>query len=239
MKRALTAVILFVIVMIPFLAFAGEEPPEEEMGIEEVKPIPDPLEPLNRIFFRINDRFYFLLLKPLAEGYSKVFPKRVRVSVRRFFSNAATPIRLINALLQFKPRIALKEVERFLINTTIGILGFTDPARDRFGIFGQEEDLGQTLGFYGAGPGLYIDWPILGPSSLRDTLGMVGDFFLDPMSYLFPHDRMALLGLRGYRMINETSLEIGTYEALTEGALDPYVAVRSAYHQHRESLVEE
>ncbi len=234
---ALLMILLLLLLSGP--ARAGSEEDLEEMGFEEVRPIPDPLEPLNRVFFTINDRFYFHILKPVAQGYRKVVPKGIRVSVRRFFTNVTTPVRFVNSLLQFKFDTAFRELERFFINTTIGFLGFTDPARDRFGLFLTEEDLGQTIGFYGAGPGLYINWPILGPSSLRDTVGMIGDFFLDPVNYLFPHDRWALAGVRAYELVNETSLEIGTYESLKKGAVDPYVAVRDAYHQHRESLVEE
>ena len=237
--KALSVIFILLVLLQGSAGADSQEEGFEDMGFGEFRPIPDPLEPLNRVFFAINDRVYFHILKPVAEGYRRVVPKRMRVSVRRFFANITTPVRFVNSLLQFKFATAFRELERFFINTTIGVLGLTDPARDRFGIILTEEDLGQTLGFYGAGPGLYIDWPLLGPSSLRDIIGMIGDFFLDPANYLFPHDRWALAGVRAYELVNETSLEIGAYESIKEGAIDPYVAVRDAYHQHRESLVEE
>jgi len=100
-----------------------------------------------------------------------------------------------------------------------------------------EEDLGQTLGSYGIGNGFYIVWPILGPSTLRDSMGMVGDWFLNPVSYVEPTE--TYLEIRAVETVNETSFKIGDYESLKEAAIDPYVALRNAYIQHRKKKVEE
>lgn len=236
--------------LIEVLVPAENEPPaEEEVQAEkedlfdeeleeEVPEIADPIEPINRMMFHINDKLYFWVLKPVAWGYAFVVPERARVGVRRFFSNVTTPIRLANDLLQFKFEHAGTELSRFVINSTVGVLGFTDPARDRWGLFKHEEDFGQTLGFYGSGPGFYINWPILGPSSLRDTVGLAGDFLLNPISYLFPNNPELAYGLYAYRRVNETSLTIGDYEAIKE-ELEPYIFLRNAYHQHRENAVKE
>jgi phospholipid-binding lipoprotein MlaA len=200
----------------------------------------DPFEPFNRRVFKFNDRLYFLLLKPVASGYSRLVSENVRVGVRRFFSNITTPVRFVNALLQFKIREAGNELSRFAINTTLGLAGFMDPATERWKIYKHREDVGQTLGFYGAGPGVYMNLPFFGPSSLRDTAGLVGDILLDPTTYIFPHDRFAAVGVFVYdRGINETSLNIGMYEGMKEDALDPYVFIRDAYHQHRENVIRE
>lgn len=237
--------------LVEVLVLAENEPPTEEEAVaeeeeelfdedleEEVPEIADPIEPINRVMFHINDKLYFWVLKPVARGYAFVVPERARVGVRRFFSNVTTPIRLANDLLQFKFEHAGTELSRFAINTTVGVLGFMDPARDRWGLFKHEEDFGQTLGFYGSGPGFYINWPLLGPSSLRDTVGLVGDFLLNPMTYVFPRNPELSVGLYAYRTVNETSLTIGDYEAIKK-ELEPYIFLRNAYHQHRESAVKE
>jgi phospholipid-binding lipoprotein MlaA len=99
----------------------------------------------------------------------------------------------------------------------------------------QEEDLGQTLGVWGMGPAFYIDWPILGPSSVRDSIGFVGDLFLDPRTYVFSDPIFYIV--RPVEIVNETSLRIGEYEDLKEAAIDPYVAKRDAYFQYRENKI--
>jgi phospholipid-binding lipoprotein MlaA len=203
---------------------------------EPIKPIADPLEPINRIFFHVNDKFYFWALKPVASGYKAVFPQPVRVSVRNFFSNIATPVRLANCLLQFNFKRAGTETARFFLNTTIGLAGFFDPAKKRFSIDKQQEDFGQTLGFYRIGAVFYIILPILGPSSLRDGVGLIADGFLDPWNYLVTSIPVNL-GVKAYDRVNRTSLTIGEYEDLKEAALDPYIALRDAYHQFRQEKI--
>lgn len=220
--------------------------PEEEIRIR------DPLMPVNRGFFWFNDKLYFWVLKPVAKGYRKVVPEFARISVRNFFSNIETPGRLINCLLQAKPKGAGIEFARFVVNTTAGVAGFRDPARNWLDLRKQREDFGQTLGVYGLGPVFYIDWPILGPSSVRGTVGYAGDFFLDPINWVLaavPFDPgfkvfgylTALAvnsGVKAYDRINDTSLSIGQYEELIQAALDPYIAVRNAYIQHRQYMIE-
>lgn len=212
--------------------------PDEFDGEPEI--IYDPFESMNRMTFAFNDRLYFYVLKPVARGYSRLVPEKTRVAVRRFFSNVTTPIRLVSSLLQLKFQKAGDELARFMINTTVGLAGFRDPAADRWNIYSHREDVGQTLGFYGAGPGFYLNLPFFGPSSLRDTAGLVGDILLDPVTYIFPHDRFATVGVVVFdRGINETSLNIGIYEDIKSDALDPYVFIRDAYHQHRENSIRE
>jgi phospholipid-binding lipoprotein MlaA len=206
----------------------------KEGAEEEAITIADPLEPFNRAMYLFNDKFYFWMLKPVAQGYSKVVPEVARVSVKNFFSNLGFPIRFINCLLQADLTGATTEIGRFGINTTVGIVGFRDPASsEKFNLQKQDTDLGLTLAFYGAGHGFYIDWPILGPSSPRDSVGLAGDYFLYPVSYIKPW--YASLGVRGYEEVNSTSLKIGDYESLKEAAIDPYVALRDAYVQYRQN----
>jgi len=215
---------------------SAEAPADLPWGQDEADTaISDPLEPINRAFFQFNDRLYFWVLKPVATGYKNVVPEAARIGVRNFFSNLETPVRLGNCLLQGKFEGAGTEVCRFVINTTIGVAGFGDPALSRYDLKRCDEDFGQTLGFYGLGPGFYIHWPVFGPSSLRDTGGALGDGLLDPVSYVpsFP----IRAGIRTFETINGTSLRLGDYERLKKSALDPYIALRNAYHQHRQHLI--
>ena len=213
---------------------AGEE--ETEPVGSTVDTVPDPLEPLNRAFFEFNDRLYFWVLKPVAIGYKTVVPEEPRVCVRNFFTNLAFPVRFANNLFQGKFFGAFEETCSFLVNSTVGLGGLADIAT-AVGLKRHEEDLGQTLAVYGSGPAFYINWPFFGPSTLRDTVGTVGDAFLDPLSYL--GDYWYAPGARVFNVVNETSLRIGDYESLKKAALDPYVALRDAYYQNRLSKIKE
>ena len=199
---------------------------------EEKVEIADPLEPFNRAMHQFNDKLYFWALKPVAQGYKVVVPEPTRISVKNFFSNLGFPSRFLSCLLQTDFNGAATEFGRFTINTIWGIGGLLDPSANKeLDLQTQDTDLGQTLGVYGVGQGFYIVWPILGPSSPRDSISIAGDYFLYPVSYIYPW--YAWLGVRGYQEVNATSLRIGDYEALKDAAIDPYVAFRDAYIQYR------
>jgi len=152
--------------------------------------------------------------------------------VKNFFSNLGFPSRFVSCLLQADFSGAATEFGRFTINTIWGIGGLLDPSSNKeLDLQKQDTDLGQTLGVYGVGQGFYIVWPILGPSSPRDSIDIVGDYFLYPVSYIYPW--YAGIGVRAYEMVNSTSLRIGDYESLKDAAIDPYVAFRDAYIQYR------
>jgi phospholipid-binding lipoprotein MlaA len=202
------------------------------------KYVADPMEPVNRFFFSFNDKLYFWLIKPVARGYAAVIPVSARECVDNFFFNLRMPIRLVNSIMQGKLRRSGEEFSRFAVNTTIGIGGLWDPARDWFNLSPSHEDMGQTLGKYGIGEGIYICWPFLGPSNLRDSLGLAGDYFLDPVNYLtINNEAPEALGLKAGDTINHTSLRLGDYEALIEGSFDPYSAIRDGYIQSRRSKI--
>ncbi len=197
--------------------------------------MPDPLESFNRAMFSVNDKLYFWVLKPVARGYRAVTPQFLRTGVLNFFNNLLTPLRLVNCILQGKGRAAEAEIAKFIFNSTVGVLGFGNPAQKYPELNPDSEDLGQTLGSYGIGNGFYIIWPVLGSSTLRDTVGLVGDAFLNPVNYVNPAE--ASYALSGYRTINNLSFRIGDYEALKKAALDPYEAMRNAYFQLRQSKI--
>jgi phospholipid-binding lipoprotein MlaA len=218
--------------------------PDEDLGFfldedaeEEVVQVADPLSPWNRAMFHFNDKLYFWILKPVAKGYSAVVPKPARSGIKNFFHNLTMPVRMVSCLLQGKGRAASAELTKFLINSTVGVLGFGDPAERWDELKTSEEDLGQTLGTYGIDHGFYIIWPFFGPSTLRDSIGMIGGWFLDPVSYVNPTE--TYLGVRATDIVNKTSFQIGDYESLKEAAIDPYVALRNAYIQNRKKKVEE
>ena len=201
------------------------------------KALADPLEPFNRLFFVINDQLYFYALKPLATGYAKVVPADIRFCVRSFFRNLLAPVRVANHLLQGQLAASGRELARFAINSSIGIGGLVDSASRNFGLEGRNADFGQTLGVYGFGEGLYLHWPILGPSTLRDTVGLVGDGYLNPFSRALMADSGVGAAAHGLRTINTVSLNLGEYERLVDSAFDPYLAVRDAYWQYRRNQV--
>ncbi|MFB3885035.1 MAG: VacJ family lipoprotein [Thermodesulfobacteriota bacterium] len=217
---------------IPPASSKAEEPQET------IETIADPLEPVNRAFFQFNDKFYFWVLKPVASGYKAIVPEDGRVGVRNFFSNLTTPIRLVNCLLQAKFKGAGNETIRFLVNSTFGLAGFVDTARKEFKIEKQEADFGQTLGIWGMGPVFFVNWPIVGPSSLRDTVGFTGDLFLDPQNYLITSMPINF-AVKSYDQVNETSLTLGEYEDFKEASLDPYIALKDAYYQYRQHKIRE
>jgi phospholipid-binding lipoprotein MlaA len=213
---------------------AGEEQGdpyyEEEVDFPQEGSIADPLEPWNRAVYVFNDKAYFWFFKPVATGYARIIPEGGRVAVGNLFHNILVPIRLVNNLLQGRPGRAAIELGRFGYNTTVGLIGLFDAAKRDFGWARSNEDLRQTLGLYGLGNGFYIVWPFLGPSSLRDTVGLIGDSFLNPVNYI--SDSGTVIAVRIYQHVNDLSLRLGDYEDLKEAALDPYISLRDAYYQY-------
>jgi len=215
----------------------------DDSALEDFEPLPekpqvrvaDPIEPVNRALFVFNDRLYFWLLKPVARGYAFVVPEPVRVGIRNALTNVAMPVRLVNSILQGKAKGAGRELARFTINTTIGMGGLFDTAKNDWGIAASEEDTGQTLGTYGLGHGAYLVLPFFGPSSLRDAAGLGGDSFLNPLWYMV--DYRTGVAIRAGQAVNDTSLRIGEYEDIKAAAIDPYLAVRDGYVQFREGQV--
>ncbi len=201
----------------------------------------DPLESINRGIFWFNDKLYFYALKPAAKAF-RVVPEGLRVAVKNFFLNLQAPIRVVNAGLQGKFAIAGNELTRFATNSTLGIGGLFDPAREHFKLRIHFEDTGQTLGYYGIGPGPYLVLPLLGPSSLRDGVGKIADTHLDLAWYLWGRDagenNYDYIGARTLDTINQVSLDKDTYENIKQDALDPYLFIRDAHAQMRRNLID-
>lgn len=224
------------------LNFRGAADQSEDLGPgvdspQDNEEIADPLEPINRVFFTFNDKFYFWALKPVTSVYGFIVPEWGRTRVRNVFDNIQAPIRLINALLQFKMHKFGAEFAKFVLNSTVGIAGLFDIASRHPELKTSEEDLGQTFGSYGLGEGFYLVLPFLGPSSLRDAVGTVGDSFLDPIAYITP--LRDAVGVRSFEWVNDTSFKIGNYEDIKESAVDPYYSIRDMYKQFRRNKIRE
>ncbi len=226
----------------PIRGANNEDEDIEDIDVElEAVFIKDPIQTYNRGVFKFNDKLYFYGLKPLSKGYSTVVPEKARIGVRNFFTNIRMPIRFFNCLFQGKFKGAGTEMLRFVINTTVGGAGFSDPAKKHFHLEIQDEDFGQTLGKYGMGSDYFIEWPFLGPSNARDTVGFIGDIALDPLTLLtFFVSPLASTGARSYDTFNEVSIDKGeAYENIVEPAIDPYIALQDAYTQNRVKKIKE
>ncbi len=218
--------------------FTEDEPDflKEEIKCEEILTISDPLYYWNLSIFHLNDKIYFWLLKPVAQAYRVVTPTIVRTGVANFFYNIKMPVRFVNCILQGRILIAGHELVGFIINSTLGVLGLDDAADNYTWLKKGDEDLGRTFASYGIGDGIYLVWPFFGPSTLKDTIGMVGDRFLNPLSYIEPVELS--LGVTGYEAINKTSFRIGDYEAFKKASLEPYEGLKNAYIQNRRKNIQ-
>lgn len=205
-------------------------------GIEEIN---DPLESLNRAIFEFNEVVQDVILRPIAYFYNDTVPLTVRQAVSNFINNVATPVTLANDILQGEWERALQTFGRALVNSTFGILGFSDLAGE-LGVERHTEDFGQTLAVYGIGEGFYLVLPILGPSNPRDAIGkLVVDPYFDPIGvYLDNTDRDEIaLGVSGGKGIEEYSRVVEELDQVKKTSVDYYAAVRSLYRQKRNTEI--
>ena len=193
----------------------------------------DPLEGWNRSVYNFNTSVDNAVAQPVARAYAKVTPKPVRSGIANFLGNIAYPGVVLQDLLQAKPQQFLHDTGRLLVNTTVGIGGLFDPAT-RVGLQANNEDFGQTFGRWGIPPGPYLMLPLLGPSTLRDGVGMVGDHFAQPETYY--KNKPVGWGLSGMRLVERRAQLLGT-EAALERYMDPYAFVRNSYLQRRIFLI--
>ena len=199
--------------------------------------ISDPLEPMNRFFFEFNDVVYEWAIKPVTDGYIWLLPRDIRMAFGNFFYNLAMPIRLLNSLLQADFAGAGIVLSRFTINSTLGIYGLADVAAVEFDIQPERADFGQTLGKWGIGEGIYLCWPLFGPSNVRDSFGLVADAYTHPIPYF--HESRALdLAYYVSNRVNTLSLNPDLYEDLKRFSLDPYIASRQAFSDYRRAFIE-
>jgi phospholipid-binding lipoprotein MlaA len=205
----------------------SELPEPSHPGDLELMPasLADPIEPVNRVFFAIDEQLFSVVVEPVTRGYNAAVPEPARTGVKNFRNNLLYPVRLGNNALQGKWGNVGTETKRFLINTTVGVLGFGDPATKKFNLDAAEEDFGQTLGKWGWNNQTFIYLPILGASSGRDLLGRGADVFMDPAS-LFPEGKAVL-------EINLLSFDTKANREILDTEHDPYALLKLFHTQQR------
>jgi phospholipid-binding lipoprotein MlaA len=196
----------------------------------------DPWEPFNEKMFSFNYNMDKYVLKPVAKGYNFVMPDRMQQMIDSGFDNLLVVQRVVNNLLQWRPKGAGAEVGRFLINSTLGIGGLFDIAKQEFGLQKTRVDFGQTLGIWGVNPGPFLVLPFLPPLTVRDGIGTAVDGAMDPLSYVLPFI-WTRLGMKIGNTINDRSLNLDLYQGFEETTVDLYSAVRNGYLQRRENMI--
>lgn len=208
----------------------------------------DPLEPLNRILFGFNEIFDGTLLKPISIMYRGLIPEYGRNGVANFIDNIFSPIVFVNHVLQGQGERAMTTVVRFFINSTIGLLGLFDAAKE-IGMPGYEATFNQTLTVWGADTGPYLMLPFLGPSSVRGVMGIAGEYYMNPLTYYvknkhhrynhYGQQRYILYALYGLDIVGRRAKLIDALNDLERNSVDYYTAIRTIYFQRQKTMKEE
>ena len=219
---------------------------EEEFSQNESNDTYDPLSGYNRAMTTFNDNVIIYGLTPVSKAYAAILPQPLRLGISNAVHNLQFPIRFTNNLLQGKFQNASNELERFIVNSTVGLAGLMDPAKHYMNIHPHKEDFGQTLGHYGVGPGFHVVVPFIGPSNVRDIAGITLDAYLSPLvnvrgleNYKIPQNFAESVAIYTVHLINKTSLHLGEYEDLRKDAVDLYPFLRDIYEQKRDSEIAE
>ncbi len=217
---------------------ATKPDPADEAAVQAYNEANDPLEPMNRYFFEVNQFLDEILLKPFAGWYHLAMPDPAEDGVRNFLRNLKSPVYLANDLFQGEWSRAGTTAARFVINSTIGVGGIIDVA-SMMDLKYHEEDFGQTLAVYGAGEGPYLHLPILGPSNPRDATGRLVDYALDPLTWVgYIYDVSYINTARaGLDAIDTRARNLEAIDELKKGSVDFYATVRSLYRQRRNDLI--
>jgi len=203
-------------------------------GATQAEPNPDPLEAINRPIYKFNEGFDRFLLRPIATGYKNITPSPARTGIANFYANFSYPVVIFNDFLQAKFVQGFSDIGRFIVNSTVGVLGFFDPATAA-GLRVHREDFGQTMARWGIPSGPYFVVPLIGPSTIRDGAGTLVDlFWLNPVLNIDNHRARAWIFGMGVIQLRASLLVAS--EQIDE-AFDPYLFVREAYLQHRQYLI--
>ncbi len=228
--------LLICVVAAALLAGCATAPPRSDIeDYREYKKTNDPMEPLNRTVFAVNDAGDKYIAEPLARGYKFITPKFLRNMISNFLDNLEEPLTFVNDILQGEASRAGTTLGRFITNSTIGVGGMFEVAED-LGMERHEEDFGQTFAVWGFPAGPYVVLPVFGPSSVRGSFGEVADFFGDPVSITLDqvvNVKGLSLAITGADVIDARYRNLDTLEELKKGAIDFYATARSAYRQNR------
>ena len=212
--------------------------------VAEAKATDECFEKTSRTIFKFNVMFDNHILEPLAKGYNKL-PEPVKNGTSNFTSNIATLLSIPNHIFQGNIKEAGDATASFLINSTVGIVGLANPA-EKLGLNNQKEDLGQTLGSYGIGPGCYFVLPILGPTTARDTLGLVADTMIDPFAHIRWREKelfgasgsqLDYVAVKGTTAVDFRADNVTNFDSLEKNSIDLYASYKSLYLQNRDNLI--
>jgi phospholipid-binding lipoprotein MlaA len=214
--------------------------PNDPDAVAEYNETNDPLEPTNRIFYAVNDGLDTVILRPIALAYHYAMPQPVRNGVHNVLANLSTPVLLANNAFQAQPRRAGNTAMRFLINTTVGVVGIFDVASD-WGYPIHDTDFGVTLALWGVPDGPFLFLPVLGPTNPRDAAGFGADVALDPFTWVGQGATVTDLNWARYSTsaVDQRERVLDEIDQIKNSALDPYATFRSLYRQHRASQIEE
>ena len=204
------------------------------LSVTSAKTTEECFEGVSRAVFSFNMAFDDIILEPIAKGYNKL-PKPMRQGTSNFTSNIATLLSIPNNLLQGNIKQLGHSTGSFVINTSVGILGFFNPA-EKIGLKPHKEDVGQTLGSYGIGSGCYFVLPILGPTTVRDSVGLIADSFVDPFAHVTLREK-ELLNVSGIGAVDFRSENITNFDSLEKNSIDLYSSLKSVYLQNRERKI--
>ena len=214
------------------------------LSTTSVKATEDCFEGFSRAVFKFNMAFDDVILEPIAKGYNKL-PKPLRTGTGNFTSNIGTLLSIPNSLLQGNLKQFGHATGSFVVNSTVGILGFLNPA-ERLGLKPHKEDVGQTLGSYGIGSGCYFVLPILGPTTVRDSVGLIADTFVDPFAQAtirgneilgVSGNNLDYLTFKGTEAVDFRSVNLNNFSSLEKNSLDLYSSVKSIYLQDRKNKI--
>lgn len=222
---------------------ATRPPASDPDALADYKQTDDPLEPTNRVFYAVNNGIDTVILKPAALAYRYVVPSPVRDGVHHVLTNISSPVQLVNDMLEGKPRRAGDTTMRFLINTTVGVLGIFDVAT-KWGYPDHDADFGMTLALWGVPEGPFLFLPVLGPTDPRDAAGFGADIALDPFTWIgtgpnHPGWTAFTWSRYGLNAVDTRERLLGQIDQIKKTALDPYATFRSLYRQHRHAQIEE
>ncbi len=214
------------------------------LASNNAKAVEECFEGTSRAIFKFNMAFDNVILEPIAKGYNKL-PDPIKNGTSNFTSNIATLLSIPNHLFQGNLKEAGDATASFVINTTVGIVGLANPA-EKLGLKAQKEDVGQTLGSYGFGPGCYFVLPILGPTTARDTVGLIADSFVDPFAHItwrenelfgISGSRLDYLSVKGSEAVDFRADNDANFESLEKNSIDLYASFKSLYLQNRENKI--
>jgi phospholipid-binding lipoprotein MlaA len=232
---------LFAGLLAVVLAGCATPPPANDPeAVADFQQTNDPLEPTNRVFYAVNNGLDTVILRPAAQAYRFVVPGGVRTGIHNVLSNLGTPVQLSNDVLQGKPVRAGDTAMRFLINSTVGLVGVFDVATG-WGYPNHDTDFGMTLANWGVPDGPFLFLPVLGPSNPRDFAGFGVDMAQDPFTWVGHTTALTVVNWTrfGLNALDSRERYLDPVDQIKKTALDPYATFRSLYRQHREGQIKE